>query len=693
MLKFLRNINSDFFIALFVLCVAALLFVPLPTALLDVLIAGNIAFSLLLLLIGLSLNNVLSLLTFPTLLLLSTLFRLSLNVASSRLILSQGNAGEVIHSFGTFLIQGELVVGIIIFLMLTIINLIVITRGASRVSEVAARFTLDALPGKQLTIDSDLRTGLISAEDAKKRREDLRKESQVYGSMDGAMKFVQGDAIAGIFIICANMFGGMYLGLRSGLSFGDALQTYTVLTIGDGLVTQIPALLVSSCAGFVVTRVSTENTSTLSSDLVSQLLRNRKILFTAAVVTAFIGFLPGLPVWPFLFASFIFVFLGFFIRFDAEGRQILYSNTPQIRQISGTSSHAKMLSSSVSYNSNLKIYLSADLIKIFSLNQNFYFEWWKQEQLQFQENYGVDLPDFQLLLRPEYSAGEFNLINKDYSFYHGNISAQTCYVEIASEQLACYGIKTIKSVRAPISQRRVSLVLDSSLVRSLKSNAQLAVLDALQFIIIQAKDFYFRNPEQLFTLTNIHLSIKEIENHFPGLFTELFANNFFNSARLLELSNALFRSGLYYKNVRTLLEDLAVYSSSYGKDLIQANEFNISDIVDFLRMQNKRQIVASHLNHKKSLKVIYAGADLKHSLLQASKQDRSVKKQLLKSLETVYDSVAAKSNYSVMLLVPNELRLKLNSLLIENGLTYSVISYNEIDPAVSIEPLGTWNYS
>lgn len=278
MIRQLLTRNSDAMLALFVVAVAMMLLIPLPTPLLDLLLALNISFALLLLLVGLYMPNALALLAFPALLLLTTLFRLSLNVASTRLILSRGEAGRVIEAFGMFLIGGELVVGMVIFTIITIVNFIVIARGATRVSEVAARFALDALPGKQMAIDADLRAGLMSAEEARRRRDDLRKESQLYGAMDGAMKFVQGDAIAGFFIIITNILGGLYMGVHGGMGLGDALQRYTLLTVGDGLVSQIPALLISICAGIVVTRVSSGENRTLGSELGMQLFQSPFLL-------------------------------------------------------------------------------------------------------------------------------------------------------------------------------------------------------------------------------------------------------------------------------------------------------------------------------------------------------------------------------------------------------------------------------
>ena len=299
--------HSDVIVALFVVAITTMLLIPLPTGLLDFLLAINISVGLLLLLVGLYTPNALTLLAFPSLLLLTTLFRLGLNVASTRLILSQADAGRVIDAFGTFLIQGELVVGVIIFVIITIVNFIVIAKGSARVSEVAARFALDALPGKQMAIDLDLKSGLIDSREAHERREQLRRESQLYGSMDGAMKFVQGDAIAGFFIILTNVIGGMYLGISDGMSFADAIQTYTRLTIGDGLVSQIPALLISVCAGIVVTRVSSADDATLGADVEEQLFAKPGTLLFSGLLLVLIGLFPGLPWAPFILVGGIFI--------------------------------------------------------------------------------------------------------------------------------------------------------------------------------------------------------------------------------------------------------------------------------------------------------------------------------------------------------------------------------------------------
>ena len=288
-------------LAAMVVGVVAMLILPLPTALLDVLITCNIALSLLVLLVSLRIPGAARFSALPSLLLLTTLFRLGLNVSSTRLILLQADAGQVIASFGGFVVGGSLVVGVVIFLILTVIQYVVIARGSERVAEVAARFTLDALPGKQLAIDADVRAGLLDRAAAGRRRADLERECQVYGAMDGAMKFVRGDAIAAILIILIDIVGGLLIGVVSrGMDLQTAAQVYAQLTVGDGLVSQIPALLISLSAGMVVTRVASEQGELhLGEQLGRQLLGHPRSLGLTGAVLILLALIPGLPALPF----------------------------------------------------------------------------------------------------------------------------------------------------------------------------------------------------------------------------------------------------------------------------------------------------------------------------------------------------------------------------------------------------------
>ena len=272
--------------------------VPIPEWLLDVLLASNLAATTLLLLVTLSARRALELTVFPSLLLLLTLYRLSLNVATTRLILLDGNAGHIVTAFGNYVVGGQLVVGLVIFLILVIIQFMVITKGAGRIAEVAARFTLDAMPGKQMAIDAELNAGSITDKEARRRREELSRETEFYGAMDGASKFVRGDAIAGLIITGVNLIGGVLMGVTHGMSFLESIRKYSILSIGDGLVSQIPALVIATTAGVLVTKTTSDDS--LGDEISGQLLRSNRPIYIGAGILSVIALMPGLPKLPFL---------------------------------------------------------------------------------------------------------------------------------------------------------------------------------------------------------------------------------------------------------------------------------------------------------------------------------------------------------------------------------------------------------
>lgn len=293
---------SDVMVAVGIITVVIMMIIPLPTLLLDLLLCLNITLALVIVMVSIYNVEALDFSVFPSLLLITTLFRLALNVSSTRLILLEGYAGEVIMAFGNFVVGGNAVVGFIVFIILIIIQFIVITKGSERVAEVSARFTLDAMPGKQMAIDADLNQGAISDAEAKKRREKIQREADFYGAMDGASKFVKGDAMAAIIIIIINVVGGFIIGMvQRNLSVTQALQQYTLLTVGEGLVNQIPALLISTATGIIVTRSASE--ADLGHDLVSQLFRNSRIFMVASGVLLLLATVPGLPALPFICLS------------------------------------------------------------------------------------------------------------------------------------------------------------------------------------------------------------------------------------------------------------------------------------------------------------------------------------------------------------------------------------------------------
>lgn len=303
---------SDIYIVFLVILIVIMMVLPLPTAVLDILLACNICLALLVLLLAMNIKEPLEIAVFPSLLLVLTLFRLALNVSSTRLILLQANAGKIISAFGSFVVGGNPIVGFIIFFILVIIQFVVITKGSERVAEVAARFTLDAMPGKQMSIDADLNAGLVSEPEARQKRVSIQREADFYGSMDGASKFVRGDAIAGIIITLINILGGFAVGmLQRGYDFNRALNHYTLLTIGDGLVSQIPALLISTATGIIVTRAASDNN--LGHDINKQILRNPKVLFITSGVLLGFAFIPGLPFVPFFVLSLLLGGLAYLV--------------------------------------------------------------------------------------------------------------------------------------------------------------------------------------------------------------------------------------------------------------------------------------------------------------------------------------------------------------------------------------------
>jgi flagellar biosynthesis protein FlhA len=312
---FLGRLNLRQMLApLLIVLILSMMVLPLPTFVLDVFFTFNIAISIMVLLVAMYTMKPLDFAIFPTVLLVTTLLRLSLNVASTRVVLLHGHtgpdaAGKVIEAFGHFLVGGNYAVGIVVFIILTLINFIVITKGAGRIAEVSARFTLDAMPGKQMAIDADLNAGLIGEDEARKRRANVALEADFFGSMDGASKFVRGDAVAGILILFINIIGGLIVGvLQHDMSAGDAAKTYTLLTIGDGLVAQIPALIISTAAGLVVTRVATEQD--IGQQLVAQLFGNPMVLALTALILGTLGLIPGMPNFVFLMLASVLGFLA-----------------------------------------------------------------------------------------------------------------------------------------------------------------------------------------------------------------------------------------------------------------------------------------------------------------------------------------------------------------------------------------------
>ena len=307
------NRSSDLILAAWIIAVIVMIILPIPPAIIDLLITFNLTAAVGLLMTALYIPSAIHLSMFPSLLLVTTLFRLGVNICSTRQILLHAYAGHVIQAFGNFVVGGNYVVGLVVFLIITIVQFIVVTKGAERVAEVAARFRLDAMPGKQMAIDADMRAGVIDSNQAREKRALIQKESELYGAMDGALKFVKGDVIAGMIIAFVNIVGGLIIGvMMHGMSLAQAAKVYTLLFIGDGLVTQIPSLIIALTAGIVTTRVSSERRdANLGKEISSQLLREPRALIIAGLATLGMGFFKGFPLWTFAFMATILITVGF----------------------------------------------------------------------------------------------------------------------------------------------------------------------------------------------------------------------------------------------------------------------------------------------------------------------------------------------------------------------------------------------
>ena len=327
--------RQDMMLAAMLMAAIFMMILPLPTVIIDALISVNLTLAIILLMLAIYIDSPVEFSAFPSILLITTLFRLALTVSTSRLILLQHDAGHIVSAFGNFVVGGNLVVGLIIFLIITIVQFIVITKGGERVAEVSARFSLDGMPGKQMSIDGDLRAGVIDAQEAKYLRGQVQKESQLYGAMDGAMKFVKGDAIASLIVILVNLVGGLCVGIFvHGMDASTALGTYAILSIGSGLLDQIPGLLISITAGMVVTRVPDEDKQNLARTVVGQLISKPMALMAAAVLILIFALIPGFPFFDFLTLSLLIVTI---VLFSTQGKKWL--NTIRNKEHDDTSAH------------------------------------------------------------------------------------------------------------------------------------------------------------------------------------------------------------------------------------------------------------------------------------------------------------------------------------------------------------------
>jgi type III secretory pathway component EscV len=684
---------SDLGLGLFILTVGAMLIVPLPTYLLDLLIVVNLAVSLLLLLAGLYLPHALALLSFPSLLLLTTLFRLGLNVASTRLILIQADAGEVIEAFGQYLVQGEVVIGLIIFFILSAVNFVVVSKGAARVSEVAARFTLDSLPGRQNSIDSDLRSGLISAEDAQRQRENLSKESQLYGAMDGAMKFVQGDAIVGLIVIFVNLLGGLYIGIASGMSISEAIETYSVLTIGDGLVNQVPAILIAICAGLVVTRVAQADGVSLADDVRNQVFSNPGGLFFAAFVLVFFASLEGIPAMPFVIVAALLLIYGLMLKRGDKRARFGMGRT-------AAGSFARLGSSTVGqigFGSEDKnaLVLSVDQQKLFSrwhqVGEDF-AAWWETARYQLSPFFGLPLPPVRVLPSLDMSSGEFEFRVNGTKIFHSKIECMGSMLELSPDCCSLFGIKAKFDGEHPLFRKQVVWADLKPAQQRFLQIADISIYNEFQVIAAHLIAFSRANPEEFYSVADLLQLEAKLERSKPGLLSSALVKQFFSTSRITEVAYELARQGLILPDYQTLVELLSQYAATVGASLVNEGEFDLIDIVSFIRLVRSRQMFAHSASFRGRLAVIGVSPEIDTKIAELARVKNMDKGEadFVKGLKAKLDLCVRACEGEPLLKVRDDLRFRYQTLINNCRLPLRVVSSEELDKVKAAEVFSVW---
>jgi flagellar biosynthesis protein FlhA len=673
--------HSEFGLAIGVLSIIVILIIPLPTFLLDILITVNMSLSFLVLLVTLHVRNALEISSFPSLLLFVTLFRLALNVASTRLILMNANAGAIIAAFGSFVVGGNVVIGMVIFIILTLIQFIVITKGATRVSEVAARFTLDAMPGKQMSIDADLNAGTITEDEARTRREDIAQEAEFYGAMDGASKFVSGDAIAGIVITLVNIAGGMIIGgLMQGMGISDALSTYTILTVGDGLVSQIPSLINATSAALLITKASTKNS--LGGELASQLLTIPSVLAFASGILGFFGLIPGMPKAPFIIMSVFFGFM-FFITRRASASEITEKEEKEERE-------AKRLKELKEPEKEIEALLQVDrmgvevgyklvplvdpkktggvLSRISALRK------------QLARDMGTIISPIRLRDNLQLAPNEYHIKIKGETVARGELMPDSYLALGGDEQEPIEGIKTVDPAYG------LPGVWISESKKESAESAGYTVIDPTSVLITHLTEVIKSHAHEIITREDIQKIIENLKKDSPTLVDEL-TPNVLTLGVVHEVIRNLLRERISIRDFATVLETLIDHAPA-TKDP--------EALTEYVRQRLCRTLCGQYQNEASKISTISFEPRLEQEIANSihTTGNKSVLALEPNYAQKVIDAIAEtmKKTYSsssnTVLLTSSAVRNHIRKL-IENAIPYlPVLSYKEIAPGIQIESLG-----
>lgn len=694
-----RNSNAIF--SIMVIGVLLLMIIPVPTFMLDVFFILNIAASLTILFMSIYINKPLDFSTFPSVLLITTLFRLGLNISSTRLILVNGHngpdaAGKIIETFGAFVVGGNYVVGIIIFLILILINFIVITKGSGRIAEVAARFTLDAMPGKQMAIDADLSAGLIDEETAKARRKEVAGESDFYGAMDGASKFVKGDAIVGIIVTFINVIGGLIIGVfQKDMSFADAGASYTILTIGDGLVAQIPSLIISTAAGIVVSRIASEKT--FGSDVGFQFTRSKEVMTLVSIILFVFMFLPGMPKFLFLIIASVFAYMGYTRKKDREsetgpkqpsGSGSKSSPSQQGQQSQQGQTQEKPKSEEEQFETILSVDVAElevgyGLIPLVdSTKDGRLIDRIKGLRKQFASSHGIIIPSIHirdnLKLQPEEyvfsikgsEIGRFKVfVDKILAMAPEGVDAQLIKGEKTKEP--AFGLDAIWI--QPKDKNRAEAI-------------GFTVVDVATVISTHLTELIRRNCYKLIGRQEVSKLLDIFSKKNPKLVEDLIPSLFSLGELVSLLKNLLFES-VPIKDLQSILETIA--------DNIHKTK-NVDILTEFVR-QALSGYITNQFAVEKTLYVLMLAPKLEELIRQSL---RSADGQITialppdKAQAIVQDLTTAVQYFEnfgaqPLLLVAPELRRGIKNYLDRYIGGYNVMSYNEVSGSVDIKPIAT----
>jgi flagellar biosynthesis protein FlhA len=673
--------HSEFVLAAGMLCIIVFLIVPLPTFLLDILITVNISLSFLVLLVVLQIKCALEISAFPSLLLFLTLLRLALNVASTRLILMHANAGQVIEAFGNFVVGGNVVIGMVIFIILTVIQFIVITKGTTRVSEVSARFTLDSMPGKQMSIDADLNSGVITEETARKRRSDVAKEAEFYGSMDGASKFVSGDAIAGIVITAINIAGGIVIGaVMRGMNIIDAMSTYTILTVGDGLVTQIPSLINATSAALIITKSTSE--TRLGQELASQLLTIPKALGFAAGILLFFGLIPGLPKSPFFVMSMLFGFLFFVARKSSisvdEVQENAAKEAGEIKQLSKSEDEFEKLLQvdRMGIEVGHKLVPLMDPEKVDGVLNRI-----GALRKQLARDIGIIIPPIRLRDNLQLPLNRYSIKIKGQVVGKGELMPDRYLALGENERSQIDGIKTTDPTYG---------LPGLWITEAKKESAEAAgytVIDPTSVMVTHLTEIIKSHAHEIITREDIQKLIDTTKKDSPTLVNEL-TPNVLTLGVMHEVVRKLLRERVSVKDFVTILETLLDYAHTTKDPEV---------LTEYVRQRLCRTLCGQYQSESNKISTISFEPRLEQEIMKSVHEiggnksmlalEPNYAKKIIDAIADVLRKAYASSDRTV-LLTTSVLRSHVRKLT-ETSMPYlPVLSFKEIAPGVQIESLG-----